>query len=191
MMTNEMNHHRRGWAPDEERRKWQNPEAVLSQIGLKPGQTFVDVGCGEGYFALPAARLVGGTGKVYGIDTNAEAIRRLNEKAAAENLINLELSVGKAEEWVAGNACADVVFFGTVLHDFDDPSKVLSNARRMMRLDGLLIDLDWKKEPMTWGPPLSIRFSEEHALQLLEAAGFKPDSPQANGPFHYMIVARL
>jgi len=186
-----MSHSRSGWAPDEERRKWQNPEAILSQIGVGLGQTFVDVGCGEGYFAIPAARLVGETGKVYGIDTNAEAIRKLNGKAAAENLANLDLAIGKAEELVACQACADIVFFGTVLHDFADPSKVLANASKMIKPGGLLIDLDWKKESMTWGPPLSIRFSEEYASELIEAAGFKAEAPELSGPFHYIIVARL
>jgi hypothetical protein len=61
----------------------------------------------------------------------------------------------------------------------------------MIRLNGLLVDLDWKREPTTWGPPLSIRFSEDDALRLIEAAGLKPDAPQPNGPFHYMIVARV
>ena len=186
-----MSHSRSGGAPDEERGKWQNPEAILSHIGVRPGQTLVDVGCGEGYFAIPAARLVGEMGKVYGIDTNAEAIRRLKGKMAAENLTNLDLATGKAEEWVACEACADIVFFGTVLHDFADPSKVLVNARKMMKPSGLLVDLDWKKESMTWGPPLSIRFSEEHASQLIKAAGFRAEAPELSGPFHYMIVARL
>ena len=186
-----MSHSRSGWAPDEERRKWQNPEAILSHIGVRLGQSFVDVGCGEGYFAIPAARLVGEMGKVYGIDTNAEAIRRLKGKMAAENLTNLDLATGKAEEWVACEACADIVFFGTVLHDFADPSQVLANARKMIKPSGLLIDLDWKKESMTWGPPLSIRFSEEHSSQLIEAAGFRAEAPELSGPFHYMIVARL
>jgi len=186
-----MSHSRSGWAPDEERRKWQNPEAILSHIGLRLGQTFVDVGCGEGYFAIPAARLVGEMGKVYGIDTNAEAIRRLKGKAGEENLTNLDLAIGEAEEWVACEAFADIVFFGTVLHDFADPSKVLANARKMIKPSGLLIDLDWKKESMTWGPPLPIRFSEEHASQLIVTAGFRAEAPAVSGPFHYMIVARL
>ena len=134
---------------------------------------------------------MGDAGKVYGIDTNAEAIGRLKGKAAAENLTNLDLAIGKAEEWVACEGCADIVFFGTVLHDFADPARVLVNAKKMVRVGGLLIDLDWKKESMTWGPPLSIRFSEEHASQLLEAAGFRAESPEPSGPFHYMIVSRL
>jgi ubiquinone/menaquinone biosynthesis C-methylase UbiE len=35
---------------------------------VKPGMTFVDLGCGNGFFALPSARLVGPEGKVYGLD---------------------------------------------------------------------------------------------------------------------------
>jgi ubiquinone/menaquinone biosynthesis C-methylase UbiE len=85
---------------------------------VRLGQTFVDVGCGEGYLAIPAARLVGKTGKVFGIDTNAEVIRRLKLRAAAENLTNLDLAIWKAEEWVACEGCADIVLFGTVLHGF-------------------------------------------------------------------------
>ncbi len=53
---------------DPERRKMQNPESILIDIGLKPGMIFVDIGCGDGYFALPAARMVGPEGKVIAID---------------------------------------------------------------------------------------------------------------------------
>ena len=49
---------------DHERRKWQNPEAILSSIGLRPGFTLIDIGCGSGFFALPAAKIVGKKGKV-------------------------------------------------------------------------------------------------------------------------------
>ncbi len=38
---------------EEERRKWQNPEAILAEIGLKPGMTFFDIGCGQGFFLSP------------------------------------------------------------------------------------------------------------------------------------------
>lgn len=69
-------HHARH-ADDPERRKWQDPLAILSYIGLKTGQTFVDIGCGGGFFALPAARVVGESGRVYGIDADAGMIAEL------------------------------------------------------------------------------------------------------------------
>ena len=69
---------------DKERRRWQNPEAILAGIGLKPGFTFIDLGCGSGFFALPAARIVGESGKVYGVDVNAGAIAALKEQSDKE-----------------------------------------------------------------------------------------------------------
>jgi len=113
----------------------------------------IDVGCGNGFFALPAARLVGEKGKVFGFDANAEAIGMLKKTAMKEGLRNLNLRVGMAEETVLCDACADIVFFGIVLHDFKDASRVLSNAKRMLKSTGRLVDLDWKKEPMNFGPP--------------------------------------
>ncbi len=172
-----------------ERRKWQNPEAILAEIGVEPGGTFIDVGCGYGFFALPAARIVGEKGRVYGVDVDAEAIEKLRETAEKENLGNLSLRVGEAEKTVLCKACADFVFFGIDLHDFDDPPRVLRNAKKMLKPNGKLIDLDWKKEPMPFGPPVHIRFSEAEAAKLIESAGFKAKTIRDSGPYHYVIIA--
>ncbi len=175
---------------DSERRKWQEPESILRYIGLEPGQTFVDVGCGEGYFALPAARLVGEKGQVYALDRDPSAVAVLAGKARAEGLVNLVLKAARAEDSVPCRGCADIVFFGIVLHDFEDPARVLANAREMIKPSGRLIDLDWRKEPAPFGPPLHIRFSEEQAKSLIEKAGFKVETVSQSGTYHYLIIAR-
>jgi ubiquinone/menaquinone biosynthesis C-methylase UbiE len=176
---------------DHERRKWQNPEAILSSIGLRPGFTFIDIGCGSGFFALPAARIVGKRGKVYGLDTDAESIASLKEQVTREGIENLHLIIARAEESVLCDQCADIVFFGMALHDFQDPSKVLGNAKSMVRHTGKLVNLDWKKEPMELGPPLGIRFDEEMALRLIETAGFTIETIKDSGPYHYLVIAKL
>jgi len=182
--------HGRHLYDEESRRQWQNPEAILAQIGLRPGATFIDVGCGEGFFALPAARLVGAGGIIYGLDISPEAIESLRERASREGITNLRLKVGKAEDTVLCEACADLVFFGIVLHDFDKPTRVLTNAARMLKPEGRLVNLDWKKEPMELGPPLQIRFGEYRARQLIESGGFKVKSVTETGLYHYLIIAR-
>ena len=174
---------------EKERRKWQNPEAILADVGVKRGFIIVDVGCGTGFFALPAARLVGDEGRVYGLDADSEAINRLKERATKEKLRNLILKVGIAEQTVLCDSCADIAFFGIVLHDFEDTSKVLSNAKKMLKSTGRLIDLDWKKKPMQLGPPLRIRFNEKEASNLIEKAGFSVSELKEEGLYHYMIVA--
>ena len=108
---------------------------------------FVDVGCGDGFFAVPAARLVGNEGKVYCVDADPEAINRLKKKATKEGLVSFKLKTGLAEKTIFCNSCADIVFFGIVFHDFRDQIKVLSNAKKMLKPTGRLIDLDWKKNP--------------------------------------------
>jgi hypothetical protein len=82
------------------------------------------------------------------------------------------------------------VFFGIVLHDFENPEKVIQNARIMLKPDGKLIDLDWKKKAMSLGPPLPLRFSEAKARDLITANGFKVESIRNNGIYHYIITAK-
>jgi hypothetical protein len=59
----------------------------------------------------------------------------------------------------------------------------------MLKRTGWLVDLDWKKKPMLFGPPLHIRFSEEHATALIEKAGFRVVQKKEAGQFQYLIVA--
>ncbi|MDQ1280560.1 MAG: hypothetical protein QG670_1823 [Thermoproteota archaeon] len=173
------------------RRRWQNPEVILERVGLKANLTFIDVGCGNGFFAIPAARMVGESGKVYGLDISSNAINQLREIAKRKGLSNLELKVGKAEETMLCRGCADIVFFANDLHDFENPSKVVANARKMIKTIGRLVDLDWKKNGMAFiGPPMRIRLSEEEASHLIEAAGFKVETVEEAGPYHYLIIAK-
>ncbi|MBU1672264.1 MAG: class I SAM-dependent methyltransferase [Actinobacteria bacterium] len=182
--------HRRCPADDPGRREWQDPEAILSGIGLSVGDVFVDLGSGEGFFSLPAARVVGEAGTVYALDIDAEAIERLRASADREGLGNVVAVAGPAEDHVLCEACADFVFFGIDLHDFRDAGKVLRNARMMVKPDGLLVDLDWKKQPMEMGPPPEMRFDEEKAAALIRSAGFEVVSSVDQGPMHYIISAQ-
>jgi ubiquinone/menaquinone biosynthesis C-methylase UbiE len=176
--------------PDErERRKWQNPRSTLLDAGLRPSITLVDIGCGDGFFALPAARIVGETGKVYAFDEDRDAIDRLKRKATIEGIKNLEAKIGKAEDTVLCEECADIVFFGIVLHGFKDPAKVLEKSKIMLKPNGRLVDVDWKKISMEVGPPLQTRFSEEEAARLIESVGFKIQTIRESAPYHYMIIA--
>ncbi len=176
-------------ADNAERRAWQNPEAILADIGLKPELTFVDIGCGGGFFTMPAARILHNTGKIYGIDVNTDYIGELRKLAAKENFKNLVLSVGKAEEIVVCEGCADIVFLGVVLHDFEDTARVLENANRMLKQGGRLFSLDWKKEKTDRGPSFEKRFSQEYAAGLIRAAGFVIENIEPSGSYHYLISA--
>ena len=172
------------------RRKWHDPETTLKGVGLRSGMVFMDIGCGDGFFAIPAAQLVGEKGRVYAVDTDASAIEKLKDKAAQKGLRNVTATVGAAEETVFCDECAGIVFYSIVLHDFRDPAKVLRNAKLMLKPDGKLVNLDWKKKPMVFGPPFQIRFSEEQASNLIKAAGFTVESARDAGRNFYIVTAK-
>ena len=151
--------------------------------------TFVDVGCGDGFFSLLAAKKVGANGRVYAVDIDASNVEKLQNKADAEKLTNIVVAVGRAEDTVFCQECADIVFYSMDLHDFDDPAKVLENARLMVKPWGKVIDLDWKKIKMDFGPPVEIRFSEQQVADMLQTAGFCSDIQEA-GPYHYIVTAK-
>jgi ubiquinone/menaquinone biosynthesis C-methylase UbiE len=179
-----------GFSLDETtRRSWYNPEAILQD--LQGGMVFVDVGCGDGYFSILAAKKIGSNGKVYAVDTDASGIDTLQQKAKAEGLKNISAKVGRAEDTVFCKQCADFILFSMDLHDFDNPAKVLDKAKQMIKPSGVLVDLDWKTQEMPFGPPIAIRFSEEKAAGLIESAGFKVAEIKNAGPHHYVIRAKL
>ena len=171
-------------------RKWHHPRITLEEMGLRQGMVFMDIGCGYGFFTIQAARIVGEKGRVYGVDIDASAIERLKRKASDEGLTNIIAKVGEAEEAVFCEECADIVFYGTVLHDFRDPAKVLRNAKQMIKRSGKLVDLDWKKKATVFGPPLHIRFSEEQAQTLITQEGFTVESVRDVGRNFYVVTAK-
>jgi ubiquinone/menaquinone biosynthesis C-methylase UbiE len=170
------------------RRLWYSPEAILKD--LNAGMVFADIGCGDGFFTVFAAKKVGATGKVFAVDVDASAIEKLKQKAEHEGLRNINAKVGAAEETVFCTGCSDFIFYSMVLHDFANPAKVLQNARRMLKPSGRLVNLDWKKEEMSFGPPLKIRFSQEKAAALISDAGFQIIHVMDAGKYHYFVSAQ-
>ncbi len=174
-----------------ERRLWQDAPSILAQIGLKRGDTLLDIGAGDGYFSIPAAKIVGESGLIYAIDVSAQSLEELKAAAKAAGLKNIQTIQGNAEDTVLCERCAHFVLMANVLHDFADPAAALRAARFMLKPGGKLIDLDWKKErDQLHGPPYAKRFEETKATSLIEQAGFKLVSSALVGPFHYLLIAQ-
>jgi predicted methyltransferase len=63
------------------RDEWQRPQEVMDALGIGAGSAVADVGSGNGYFTFHLAERVGPAGRVYAVDIDEGALKKLREKA--------------------------------------------------------------------------------------------------------------
>jgi len=104
---------------------------VLERAGLRKGQIVLDFGCGSGTYTIPAARTVGGQGKVYALDKDKEALDEVMRKARSAGLKNVERmeTSGKLEIDLPDGS-VDVVLLFDVFHDYYFPAR--GDRRRLL-----------------------------------------------------------
>lgn len=171
-----------------ERRRSLDPERFWDRVGLSPGATVVEVGAGTGYFAIPAARRVGPTGRVYAVDISGELIELLEERKGAQGLPSLFPVRSTHDRIPLPDALASLVLLANVLHDVPDPT--LREARRLLAPGGRFVNLDWKKEGTPEGPPREIRLSPKEAEARLDAMDLEVEGSWEPGPYHYAQIFR-
>lgn len=121
---------------------FQEPEAraLIADLGLSPGSTGLDAGCGVGLYALWLAEAIGPRGRVIGIEPTTERVE------AARALVGQRLDAGRLE-FREGDATAldmkesslDWVWCGDVLHHIVDTDRALAEFRRVVRPGGRIV----------------------------------------------------
>lgn len=154
----------------EDRLKRLPPARILNDIGLKLGDTLVDIGCGPGLFALAAASVVGPRGAVYGVDISPEMIDDLKRSAEALGLTNVRAMLTRETEARLPRG-ASFYFLVNVFHELADRPAYLRNIRRSMGPRSFLVIIDYFRKKTLHGPPLSERVPLKEAKALLAEQG--------------------
>jgi arsenite methyltransferase len=105
---------------------------------LVAGEKVVDIGSGGGIDSLIAARMVGATGKVVGIDMTPAMLEKARTAAAESGIDNVEFREAYMEELPVPDGWADVVISNGVLNLTPDKQKMLSEMFRVLRPGGRL-----------------------------------------------------
>jgi SAM-dependent methyltransferase len=103
---------------------------------FRPGENVLDLGCGAGIDTLLAARAVGRSGSVIGVDMTPEMVARARKNAAAAGVDNVEIRQGLIEELPLSDESVDVVISNGVLNLSTRKSRVLAEALRVLRPGG-------------------------------------------------------
>lgn len=141
-------------------------------------QTVLDIGAGTGLFA--EAFVQRGLA-VAGVDTNPAMIEAVRTYVPAGNF-----QQAPAEALPYSDATFDLVFMGLVLHESDEPLKVLREARRVARQRVGVLEWSYREE--SFGPPLAHRIAPETLVQWAQPAGF---SKWETLPLAHLVLYRF
>jgi arsenite methyltransferase len=112
-----------------------NPQAIA---GLRPGERVLDLGSGAGFDAFLAARQVGPTGRVIGVDMTPEMIDRAKANAAKIGLAYVDFRLGEIEHLPVDDASIDVIMSNCVSNLAPDKPTVFREAFRVLAPRGRL-----------------------------------------------------
>ena len=111
-------------------------EYFLRTVGIKEGQTVLDFGCGEGHYAVPAAKLVGEKGKVYAVDKDKQALDRLTKLIEENNIKNIKV-IKKESIIPLENNSLDFILCYDVVHYLKNRKTIYHEFYRVLRPKGI------------------------------------------------------
>jgi SAM-dependent methyltransferase len=110
-----------------------NPQAIAS---IKPGEVVLDLGAGAGFDSFLAARQVGPSGKVIGVDMTPAMLEKARLNCGKAGFGNVEFRLGEIEHLPVADASVDVVISNCVINLSPDKAAVFAEAFRVLKPGG-------------------------------------------------------
>jgi ubiquinone/menaquinone biosynthesis C-methylase UbiE len=171
-----------------ERRAMMPPDETLVKAGIKPGDVILDIGCGIGYFAMPAARMVGPKGLVYAVDISGVMLAELRSKTASTGIFNIHTSQTPHGKLTIPPADYTLALMVNVLHEVEDKKGFMTALAAALKPGTRLAVIEWKKIETTQNPPMKERLSEDEVQVLLKKAGFTEPAAADLTPQHVLYT---
>jgi SAM-dependent methyltransferase len=149
---------------------------------MKTGEVVVDLGSGAGFDCLLAARQVGPTGRVIGVDMTHEMLKKARENAIKVGAANVEFRLGELEHLPIADNTGDVIISNCVINLVPDKAQVFREALRVLKPGGRLsvsdvlniapLPEDLRTDPALLCGCVAGAISAERTEALLRDAGF-------------------
>jgi len=117
---------------------FRDPYRVLDAAGIKPGQKVLEVGCGPGFFTIPAARIVGEEGSVLALDLGQAAVEHVQQKITAEGVTNAKVILADAAKTKLSEQSFDLAFVFGFARPIGNITVIWTEIHRLLRPQGIL-----------------------------------------------------
>lgn len=168
-------------------------DEILNVLNLKPGDKFLDIGCGDGYVSIEASKIVGSTGKIFALDVYPESIEGVKNEIRAKSIDNLEPIVADVTKSIPlDDNSVDVVFMSNVLHGFvgDERENVLKNINNVLRKGGIFAIVEFRKIQSDMGPSFDVRLHPSDVSDMLTNHGYTVVKSKEIAKFHYIVLGQ-
>ena len=136
------------WLIRESREREEECSTLLANLGVRPGDTVCDLGCGNGFYALKLAELVGEEGTVLAVDIQTEMLSFLRVRAKEAKITNIETvhSTPVDPQLPAGKV--DLMLLVDVYHEFSHPEPMLEAIHRSLKPNGRVALVEFRAEDL-------------------------------------------
>jgi SAM-dependent methyltransferase len=179
------------WLVRESREREEEPAKLLASLEVQDGQTVCDLGCGNGFYTLQLAELVGPRGRVLAIDIQPEMLQMLADRAEARGVPNVVPIEGAVDDPRLPEGAVDLVLLVDVYHEFSHPPEMLAAIRKSLRPKGRITLVEFRAEdPDVPIKPLH-KMTQAQCLKEFVANGYKPVGQFDELPWqHVLFFAR-
>jgi len=178
-------------------RIWPTPGDTLRRLGLAPGDRVAEVGSGDGYFALPAARIAD-PASAYAVDLDESLLGELEGLAGAQGIDNVVPVRGDARDLDGFlPEPVDLALLANAFHGIDDRAAFVEGVAAALAADGRFVVVNWRDRPREEtaiageprGPPTELRVGPEETRRAVEDASDLRIAREVDlPPFHYGLV---
>ena len=161
------------WLTRESREREEECSTLLKVLDLKPGQVVCDMGCGNGFYTLQLAQLVGARGVVYAVDIQQEMLHLLHERAKEAGVKNIKPILGTLIDPKLPDDSLDLILLVDVYHEFSHPEHMLRAMRKSLKPTGRIALVEFRLEDPDVPIKLLHKMSKEQILKEFPPNGFK------------------
>jgi ubiquinone/menaquinone biosynthesis C-methylase UbiE len=134
------------------------PVKTLEMLGFTGGVDMADIGCGIGYFSIPAAEIAGPSSKIYALDISIEMLDEVEKRALETGLSNIHNIMVDEYDLKLSDQSVGFAILCNVLHEIEDKNRYLSEICRILQDGGSLQLLNGKKSKENRDHLLNIEF---------------------------------
>lgn len=171
----------------------------ITAAALQPGETVLDLGSGGGLDCFLAARQVGETGRVLGVDMTPEMLERARAAARRLGVRNVEFRQGFLESLPVEDASVDVILSNCVINLSPDKPQVFREMFRVLKPGGRVavsdivtdgpLPEDIRQDKEAWGACVAGALEVNEYVNGLTAAGFTDVQVQPKGDASDLVEA--